>query len=312
LAIDVTLFNDPGCPWGYCANPQFRVLEWRYGAQLRWRLVLIGLREDVSGLAGYDPVRIATRLRVFRGRYGMPFALTPKRRLAASGRACRVVVAARLVDPGCEWRVMRALQIANFTTRLLLDDDEQMRDVLRRLPGLDADAVIDRIEDPEVEEAYQRDRAEARSAAGTPIEMQGKSVDSDGAVRFTAPSVVFECDGRRLDAGGWQPSLSYDTCVANLDPALERRPAPETPAPLLDYFPDGLTTAEVAMLMASGADEVPALEEAEVALVELVGEGVAVREAAGHDAIWRSAEAVQPPPLEQGATPPVAVPAARS
>src|SRR3954466_1152388 len=41
--VKVTMHNDAGCPWGYSANPAFRVLEWRYGAQLEWRLVLIGL-----------------------------------------------------------------------------------------------------------------------------------------------------------------------------------------------------------------------------------------------------------------------------
>lgn len=290
MAIRVTLFNDPACPWGYSANPQFRVLEWRYGTALEWRLVVIGLREDVTGLAarGYDPVRSASRSATFRDRYGMPFSVAPKSRLAASGRACRAIVSARLLEPGSEWRVLRELQLANFTTPLLLDDDEQLRDVLRGISGLDADAIVDGIDTPHVEEAYQRDRAEARKAAGTPIETQGKAADSDGAVRFTAPSIVFELDGRRLDAGGWQPSLAYDTCVANLDSALQRRPAPESPAPLLEAFPDGLTTAEVALLLATGPDEVPDPAAAEAALVYLVGKGVAVREPAGHDAVWRS------------------------
>jgi len=118
--------------------------------------------------------------------------------------------------------------------------------------------------------------------------LQGKASSSDGAVRFTAPSVVFEREGRRLDAGGWQPSLTYDTCVANLDATLERRPAPDTPLPLLEAFADGLTTAEVAMLMASGPDEVPDLEAAEAALARLAGDGLAVRQPAGHDAVWHS------------------------
>jgi len=301
MAIDVTLFNDPACPWGYSANPQLRVLEWRYGTALNWRLVVIGLREQITeeAAANYEPGRAVARGARFRKLYRMPYVLAPKPRLAASGRACRAIVSARLLDPGSEWQVLKALQIANFTTQLLLDDDEQMREVLRRVPGLDADAVIDRIGDTEVEEAYQRDRAEARTAAGTPIEMQGKSATSDGAVRFTAPSVVFERDGRRLDAGGWQPSLAYDLCVANLDPTLERRPAPETPLPLLEYFSQGLTTAEVAMLLASGSDEVPDIEAAEAALAGLLGEGTAVREPVGDDAVWRTADAVQTPPREQ-------------
>jgi len=298
------MFNDPACPWGYSALPQFRVLEWRYGAALEWRLVVIGLREDVAALVarGYSPARSAAAWAVFRKKYGMPFSTTPKSRLAASGRACRAIVSARLLEPGTEWTVLRTLQLANFTTPLLLDDDEQLRDALRRVPRLDADAIVDGIDNPAVEDAYQRDRAEARTAAGTPIAMQGKAAKSDGAVRFTAPSLVFEREGLRLDAGGWQPSLSYDTCVANLDPTLERRPAPETPLPLLDAFPGGLTTAELAMLMASGPDEVPDLGATEAALVKLVGEGLAEREPAGHDAVWRPANTVTPQPALETAT----------
>src|SRR5436853_414000 len=59
--IRVTLYNDAGCPWGYSANPALRVLEWRYGAQLEWRLVLIGLTEAAQEYVdrGYTPLRSA-------------------------------------------------------------------------------------------------------------------------------------------------------------------------------------------------------------------------------------------------------------
>lgn len=293
MTVLTVLFNDPACPWGYSANPQFRVLEWRYGAQLDWRLVLIGLRDEIdeSARARFDPAQIVGRWGVFRQRFGMPFALAPKERPAASGRACRAIVSARLRHPGSERRVLRALQIANFTTPLVLDDDDHLRAALRHLEGIDADAVVAGIDDPEVTSAYARDKAEARSAAGSPTEMQGKAASWDGPARYTAPSVIFERDGQRLVAGGWQPSLSYDTCIANLDPTLERRPAPDDPAPLLEYFPDGLTTAEVAMLMATGPAEVPDIDAAELALAGLVAAGAATREAAGHDAVWRSVAA---------------------
>ena len=293
--IKATVFNDPACPWGYSANPAFRVLEWRYGKQLEWRLVLIGLREEVTAQArrDFDPGAAVSRWSVFRSRYGMPFALSPKARPAATARACRAVVAARLIDPGSDWRVIRALQLANFTTPILLDDDEQLRETLRALPGIDADAIVDRLDDGEVSEAYERDRAEARTAAGTAIESQGKAANSDGLVRFTAPSIVFERDGRRLVAGGWQPILAYDLVVANLDPTIERRPPPETPGPLLEHFADGLTTAEVAALLADGPDPIPDLASAEKALLQLVGDGVAVRLSLGHDALWLLADAPQ-------------------
>ena len=286
--IRATLFNDAGCPWGYSANPAFRVLEWRYGDQIEWRLVVIGLRDEVSEQVQqqFDPAGVA-RLIIFRNRYGMPFSLQPKTRAASTGRGCRAVVAARLLFPGSEFRVLRALQLANFTTTLLLDDDEQIRNVLAEVSGIDADAIVDRLDDPEVVAAYERDKAEARNARGTAIEAQGKASTAElDVVRYTAPSIVFEREEQRLVAGGWQPTPAYDLCIANLDPTIKRTPPPETPAPLLERFPDGLTTAEIAALLAQPPDYIPDLDAAEQAMVKLVADGVAMRESLGGDPLW--------------------------
>jgi predicted DsbA family dithiol-disulfide isomerase len=287
MMISATLYSDPACPWAYSESPALRVMEWRYGDQLDWRLVLIGLSEDASRYAarGYTPLRGALGQLSFR-RYGMPFSPLPKERLSASARACRAVVAARLAHPGSEWRVFRAVQLANFTTPLLLDDHRQLAEVLHGVPGVDADAIIASLDDPAVTEAYDRDRAEARTAAGSPSELQGKTATSDGPVRYTAPSVVFERDGQRLEAGGFQPVEAYDVLVANLDPSIERRPAPESPAPLFESFPDGLTTQEVAALLAEGNDA-PDRRSAEAALLALVADGEVERIPLGDDALWR-------------------------
>ena len=299
--IEATLHTDAACPWAYSANPALRVLEWRYGNQLSWRLVMIGLREEVSEAArtSFDPARVVHGHMTFRRRYGMPFGLQPKERPSASGRGCRAVVAARITEPGTEWRVLRALQLANFTTPLLLDDDELIRDALHGVPGVDADALVARLDDEDVAEAYERDRAEARSAAGSAAEAQGKTSTSDGPVRFTAPSLVFERDGMRLVAGGWQPILAYDVLLANLDPELHREPPPETPTPLFERFPDGLTTAEVAALLAAGPDPTPDYEATERVLLELAADGQVARAPLGQDAIWLpAAGAATGPPHE--------------
>jgi hypothetical protein len=224
----------------------------------------------------------------FRRRYGMPFSPAPKERLSATARACRAVIAARLDEPGSEWRVFRALQLANFTTSLILDDDEQLASALSRVPGLDGPRIVARIDDPDVVDAYGQDKLESRSAAGSAAELQGKTRVTDGPVRFTAPSVAFEQDGQRLVAGGFQPPEAYDILVANLDPSLDRRPAPETPEPLLERFPDGLTTQEVAVLMCQGNDP-PDRPAAEAALLELVAAGSAIRHPLGDDALWTAA-----------------------
>jgi predicted DsbA family dithiol-disulfide isomerase len=288
--ISATLFSDPACPWAYSESPALRVLEWRYDSQLDWRLVLIGLTERASQYEerGYTPLRGALGQVRFR-RYGMPFAPNPKDRVSATARACRAVVAARLAHPGSEWAAFRALQFANFTTRLLLDDDEGLRDVLQTVPGIDADAIISSLDSPEVDEAYQSDRAETRVAEGSAAELQGKTSTSDGPVRFTAPSIVFQSNGTRLVAGGFQPVEAYDVLVANLDPTLDRKPPPETPEPLLHHFRGGITTQEVAALMTPN-NGTPDRQAAEAAMVELVAEGKAVREPLGDDALWKPAE----------------------
>jgi predicted DsbA family dithiol-disulfide isomerase len=288
--IDATLYSDPACPWAYSESPALRVIEWRYGEQLRWRLVLVGLTEDASQYEhrGYTPLRGALGRLRFRDRYGMPFAPAPKSRLSATSRACRAVVAARLAQPGAEWRVYRALQLANFTSPLILEDDAQLADVLRAVPGIDANEIVARIDAPDVVEAYDRDRDETRSAQGSAAELQGKTATTDGPVRFTAPSVTFEANGQRLVAGGFQPVEAYDVLIVNLDPTLERQSPPETPEPLLGRFVDGLTTQEVAALMAAG-NEPPDRAGAEAALIELVGTGRAVREPLGDDALWKRA-----------------------
>ncbi len=285
--IDATLYSDPACPWAYSESPALRVLDWRYGQQLRWRLVLIGLTEHASQYEqrGYTPLRGALGQLRFR-RYGMPFAPAPKGRLSSTSRACRAVVAARLAQPGSEWRVFRALQLANFTTPLLLDDDAQLADALAEVPGIDAAEIVLRIDAPGVVEAYDRDRQEARRAEGSAAELQGKTATTDGPVRFTAPSVIFERDGQRLVAGGFQPAEAYDVLVANLDPSLHREPPPDTPEPLLRRFPEGLTTQEVAALLTRGNDASDRAA-AETALIELVGAGKAVREPLGDDALWK-------------------------
>jgi predicted DsbA family dithiol-disulfide isomerase len=288
--ISATLYSDPACPWAYSANPALRVLEWRYGDQFEWRLVLVGLTEEASQYEarGYTPLRGALGQALFRRRYGMPFSPAPKARLSATSRACRAVVAARLSSPGTEWRVFRALQFANFTTPLLLDDDAMLAEALRGVPGVDADAIVGAIDSDEVIEAYRADKAETRHAAGSAAEMQGKTRRTDGPVRFTAPSVAFQSNGTRLVAGGFQPVEAYDVLVANIDTGLRREQPPQTPAPLLDRFSDGVTTQEVAALLA-GNNEQPDRAAAEAALLELVASGRAIREPLGDDALWRPA-----------------------
>jgi 2-hydroxychromene-2-carboxylate isomerase len=287
LALSATHFTDPGCPWAYSASPALAVLRWRFGDGVDWRLATIGLTESGEQYErrGYTPARSARGYLRFR-RYGMPFATAPRRRIPGTSRACRAIVATRLTDPAREYAVFRALQFGWFTTSLVLDEDADLAVALGRVPGLDVEAVVGAIDSATVVEAYEADRAGARSAAGGATEAQGRAANTDGVVRFTAPSLVFEAsDGRRLEAGGFQPLEAYDVVIANLDPSLPRRDAPGSVEEALAAFEYGLTTQEVAALMAP-RNEAPDRRAAEEALIDLAAAGGCSRASLGNDALW--------------------------
>ncbi len=285
-SVNLTHFTDPGCPWAYSATPSLAVLRWRFGDQLNWRHVMIGLREVDGDLpATYTPQRAALGWQSFR-RFGMPFAPQPKERVSATAPACKAIIATRQSAPDREWAVLRALQIMQFTTPNLLEDPDAIRDALTAIDGLDADAIVAAIDSDEVQAAYEADCHEARSAAGSPTEAQGRSSNRGGGVeRYTAPSIIFEQDGKQFEVGGFQPLEAYDTALANLDKSLDRRDPPEDPAELLDFFEDGLFTAEVAALL---AHRLAPLDHnaAEAAMISAMADGAAARVPAGDSALW--------------------------
>jgi 2-hydroxychromene-2-carboxylate isomerase len=289
--ITITHFTDPGCPFAYSASPALAVLQWRYGDQLDWRLVTIGLAEDPQRYvdAGYTPTRMTVGNQQGFRRHGMPLLMEPRARVAATSRACRAIVATRLLHPGREDEVLRALQLGWFTTTLLLDQDADIAEALARVPDLDAQEIVAAIDDPATLAAYEDDKEQTRSAEGSPTEFQGKARQTDGPVRYSAPSLVFQTsDGRRLEAGGFQTIEAYDVLIANLEPTLERKAPPEQTIEALSAFPAGLVTQEVAAIMAQN-NMLPDRGAAERALIELLGAGEIRREALADDALWQLA-----------------------
>lgn len=282
-------FTDPGCPWAYSFRPAHTRLLWRFGEQIDWGLTLIGLAETGADYEarGYTPEGRAVDQRKFQRRFGMPF-IYPLKRIAGTSRACRAIIGAREIAPELGERALRALEFLHFTTTRLLDEDSDLAAVLGSVPGLDGESIVAAIDSPEILRLYEQDRAFARSAEGAPVHVQNRHATTDGPVRYTAPSVVFEdSEGRRIEVGGFQPFEAYDTALANLDPSLSRRPPPQTAAEVLHAFPDGLTTAEAAAVLRPSELEDADLPAAVEQLVALAGGGAADYEPLGADAIWR-------------------------
>jgi predicted DsbA family dithiol-disulfide isomerase len=231
--------------------------------------VMIGLSEEAASYdaRGYSPERSARgRIRYAR-RFGMPFSYQSRQRNMATGLACRAVKAAELQSAGLAEALLRMLRFGFFTTDLLMDTPEAIRELADRVAGLDTSRLLDDLTSDAVRSAYEADRAEARSASdtGRPAVAQGKTATTDGPVRFTAPSLVFTRGDTRLVAGGWQTLEAYDVAVVNLAPEITRR-GPATPAELLDAFDYGLATREVAVSCTATNDPV----DTDAALAELI------------------------------------------
>jgi len=216
----------------------------------------------------------------------MPCATEPRERVHGTWPMCRVVVATRRLAPEREDAVFRALQFAQFTSTAFLEDADELRAAIAWVPGIDADAIVEAANDPATEALFEQDRDEARTAANSPTEFQDKHANTDGRVRYTAPSIRFtNQQGVTLEAGGFQSFEAYDVLIANLDRSLSRRAPAEDAAEVLPAFPDGLTTAEVAQIMTQDKYS-PDLNRAEDSLIAATDADAATRLPFGHDALW--------------------------
>ena len=219
----------------------------------------------------------------------MPLLMEPRARVTATSRACRAIVATRLHHPGREDEVLRALQLAWFTTPLLLDEDADIAQALARVDGLDVDAVVAAIDAPETLAAYEDDKQQTRSAEGGPDAVPGQGAP-DRRARALLRALARLPKPRRTAPGGRRLSDDRGLRRADRQPrphARAHRPA-RAPIEALRRFPDGLVTAEVAAIMAQN-NQLPDRDSAERALIELVGDGAVQREALADDALWQIA-----------------------
>lgn len=284
--VDVASFTDPLCPWAYSFEPVLRTLEARFGDQLRFRTVLIGLAEDREHYRarGSTPGRRAASNLGYR-RFGMPIAPHVRSDVLASGPACRLIIAARRQGAALGDALLRLIRLAWFTTDLMLDEPDVLRATAGRVVGLDVDRAMNEHDAPDVLEEYQAGRREAREPAAMAV-LIGRTARTDGPERYTAPTLVFTSPGGATAVvPGFQPYEAAEIALVNLKPGLRRLPVPRL-AELLGQYPGGLTSQEVARVLADTTD-VPDRSAAELAVTQLVADGGAARLGLADDALWR-------------------------
>jgi 2-hydroxychromene-2-carboxylate isomerase len=239
LALAITLFTDPACPFAFSAEPQRLRLRWHYGEGLEWRTRMIVLTREKG-----EAEKLAAGAPGLQRKFGMPIDPAPYARPISSEPACRAVVAARLNAPERQEALLRALRVRTMAGGLL--DDPALIDAAAGDAAIDPGELAGWVASDETGAALEADATAARSPAPAARALDHKLGGPAGARRYTAPSYEFrDADGALIAVPGFHPVEAYEVAVANLAPELKRRPAPEDVGELLDWAAYPLATVEV-------------------------------------------------------------------
>jgi len=273
--LEVTIYTDPGCPFGFSAQRQETQLLWHYGEDIDVLRRMIVLSEKTSSFEdlGLSREMVAGNAKRLRASYGMPMLTEPADRLAATIQACRVYVGARLHEPARADLLLRALRRRAFAEGRPLDE----RDTIHAAGG-DAGIAADTLDawsaDELVERALREDMAATRAPLPEALALAHRLSRSAGGLRYSTASAVFERGDRRVVMPGFQPFAVYEVAIANAGPEIARRPPPETVDEILSWAPYPLATAEVAELRGIAIDQArDELQGAGAMLAAVAGDG---------------------------------------
>ena len=275
----VVHYTDAGCPFAWNSEPMLLHLQWRYGGQLSWETVMVGLADtpEVYAEKGMTPEVMNPAWLDFAENYPMPLNAEPRERVGATGLGCRAVVAAQLHAPAQADGLLRALRVHFFAGDGYLDEDAMIAKAAATA-GLDPAALASWIAGDDVSSIYDDHTRRARHPSPEAPAQNARLASWPGGRRYTCPSleVTRTADGARLSAPGYQLWMTYEMLFANLLPEAEQRPDAETAREVLDWVPYPAATAEVAQLRGITRDQ---------AREELVAAG-ATEHRIGSDALW--------------------------
>jgi predicted DsbA family dithiol-disulfide isomerase len=254
--VKVTIYTDPGCPFGFNAQRQELQLLWHYGHAAdveRRMIVLLGASASFEDL-GVSPDMVAGNRERLARLYGMPMGSEPVTRLSATIDACRAYVGARTHAPDRSLAFLRGLRRRAHSDQQPLDDIATIAAAAQDA-GIAADSIESWLADGEVESALRADMAATRDPLPEALALPHKLSRSDGGLRYSTSSAVFEHGDRRVVAAGFQPFAVYEVAMASVAPDIERRDAPQTVEEILTWAPFALATAEVAELRGIEIDQ---------------------------------------------------------
>lgn len=252
-ATTVTIFTDPGCPFGFNAQRQDLQLRWIYGDDVDVRVRMIVLKEQP---VSFDEIPLTPEMLVANGErmrdaYGMPMAVPTPKDMPATLPACKAVVGARQEHGETTSELLlRTIRIRVHSAAEPIEEPTTLRAAAVDA-GIDPDAIERWIaDDGAVEAALREEMAAARRPAPEALALPHKLArDGEHGWRYTASSTIVESGERRAAAPGFQPWAAYEVAFATAAPELSRRAPPQSAGELLRWAPHALATAEVAAVV---------------------------------------------------------------
>jgi 2-hydroxychromene-2-carboxylate isomerase len=273
--VNVTIYTDPGCPFGFNAQRQETQLLWHYGTRLEVTRRMIVLTEKGAAFEerGLTREMVAATWKRLRSRYGMPMLTEPRERLVATKPACQAYVGARIHEPARADLLLRCLRRRAFSDGQPLDELETLH-AAGEDAGIGPDTLDAWLADEEVETALRDDMAATRSPLPEALALAHKLSRNGSGLRYSTASTVFERGDRRVVVPGFQSFAVYEVAVANVAPELERHPPPDTVEEVLDWAPYPLATAEVAELRGVSLEQArDELQQAGADVAVVAGDG---------------------------------------
>jgi predicted DsbA family dithiol-disulfide isomerase len=254
--VSITIYTDPGCPFGFNAQRQEAQLLWHYGHALDVTRRMIVLREQSSTYeaAGLRREMIAANSVRLRKLYGMPMLTEPGERLPSTRDACRAYVGARMHDRDRADVLLRALRRRSFSEGQDLDELETIRGAGAEA-GISPDAIDAWLADDEVDAQLRSDMADTRDPLPEALSLSHRLSGGNGRRRYSTASAVFRRGDDHLVMPGFQPFAVYEVAMANVAPDVERRDPPEGVEQILEWATYPLATAEIAELRGIGIED---------------------------------------------------------
>ncbi len=273
--VQVTVYTDPGCPFGFNAQRQDLQLLWHYGEAIDVsRRMIVLLEETVTYEERGLPIGvIADAMARLLDDYGMPMLATPAPRMAATIDGCRAFIGATLNDPDRAGALLRALRTQVFSYGNPLDEPQTLHNAAREV-AIEPATIDAWLADNEVAAALAADMAAARAPVPEALALGHRLSGPAGSRRYSTGSAIYERDGHAVAAAGFQPFGVHEVAMANVAPDVERRPSPDTVDEILAWAPYPLATAEIAAIRDVPIDKARAeLEESGASFSPAAGDG---------------------------------------